>query len=368
MSAVSGAAMHSNRPFILGGLILGVTAFLAHAEPFDQFTVEKIRGDSCQIKAKGAGDWKKASEGGVHASGSGAKTGGGSTMTLAFDEKNKFRVLPKTEVIVSVSTRDSKFRKVIDLSMKDGDVEVDLDAFPEKYQFKVQTPTAVCGAVGTRFKVSSNGAQNSAFETDQGSIFAASREDGSFYAPSIKAGQRLDANAAPGKENSYTRLKVQGGKMPVAFGSRNRTLELTDGSIVKTAQERSNSTDQVAVKVEGGSVGGQGSGQYVMKDGKMEDLSDDQDGADLVDDYVGLSEKEGSLQAKLEKAKASGASSSEISNLEQQLDEAAEKASDKRKELFQHRDVIRRTIRGGVEAIRNRPTQAPSIPRPGGYP
>ena len=121
------------------------------------------------------------------------------------------------------------------------------------------------------------------------------------------------------------------------------------------------------MKVEGGSVGGQGSGQYVMEGGNMKSLSDDSDGADLVDDYVALAEKEGTLKARLENARASGASSAEISRLEQQVDEAAEKATDKRKELFQHRDVIRRTIRSGVEGIRNRPTQAPRVPGSIGY-
>lgn len=351
--------MHFKGSSAVVGLFVFTFAVLANAEPFDQFTVEKVRGDSCDIKGKGAPDWKKAAEGAVHPAGSMGRTGGGSTITLAFDEKNRFRILPKTEVVVSVSTRDSKFRKVIDLSMKAGNVEVDLDAFPEKYQFKVQTPTAVCGAVGTRFKVETSGGQNNSFQTEQGSIFAESRQDGSFYAPSIKAGQKLEADAAPGKENSYTRLKVGGGKMPVAFGSRDRNMEVAEGSVVKTAQEHNNSTEQVALKVEGGSVGGHGSGQYVMKDGKIEDLSDDHDGAGLVDDYITLAAKEGALQAKLEKAKSEGASASEISKLQQDLDEAAQKATEKRKALFQHRDVIRRAVRSGVDAIRNRPAQVP---------
>ena len=364
---VSGATMRSKRPAVVGwfsalGIFLLAQAFALKAEPFDQFTVEKIRGDSCDIKAKGAQDWGKAAEGAVHPAGSAGRTGGGSTITLAFDEKNRFRILPHTEVVVSVSTRDARFRKVIDLSMKAGNVEVDLDAFPENYQFKVQTPTAVCGAVGTRFKVETSAGRNNSFQTEQGSIFAGSREDGSFYAPSIKAGQKLEADAAPGRENSYTRLKVEGGKMPVAFGSRDRNMDVGDGSVVKTAQERSSSTGQVALKVEGGSVGGRGSGQYVMKDGKIEDLSDDHAGAGLVDDYVSLAEKEGALQARLEKAKAAGASASEISGLEQELNEAAQKATEKRKALFQHRDVIRRAVRSGVDAIRNRPAQAPRSP------
>jgi len=351
--------MRFNQP-AAAGLLAAALAFAANAEPFDQFTVEKIRGDSCQIRAKGSEDWSTASEGGIHQAGSAGRTGGGSTITLAFDAKNRFRILPKTEVVVSVSTRDSKFRKVIDLSMKDGNVEVDLDGFPKDYQFKVQTPTAVCGAVGTRFKVSSRGGMNSSFEADQGSIFAASKEDGSFYAPSIKAGQSLEALAAPGKENSYARVKVGGGKMPVAFGSRNNTLEVGDGAVVRTAQAKSNSTDEVAMKVDGGSVGGQGSGRYVMKGGKMEDLSNDSAGSGLVDDYVALSETEGDVRSKLEKARASGASSSEISKLERELDAAADEASDKRKELFQHRDTMRSQIRRGIEGIQNRPTRPPA--------
>lgn len=352
--------MHSKKTqsFIVYLSLLAV-ACAVNAEPFDQFSVEKVRGDSCELKSKGSAEWKKAAEGSVQPAGSAGKTGSGSTITLAFDAKNRFRILPKTEVVVSVSTKDAKFRKVIDLTMKDGNVEVDLDEFPANYQFKVQTPTAVCGAVGTRFKVESQSGQGNVFSTEKGSIFAASRDDGSFYAPTISAGQRLEANVAPGKQNSYTQLKVEGGKMPVAFGSRDKSIDVANGSVVKTAQEHSNSAGEVAMKVEGGSVGGHGSGQYVMRDGKIEDLSDDHDSADMVDDYVSLSEKEGDLRNKLDQAKARGASASEIANLESQLDEAADKATAKRKELFQHRDVIRRAVRSGVDAIRNRPTQVP---------
>lgn len=350
--------MRSNT-FWSGLVVLLAGAAMAHGEPFDQFTVEGTRGDSCQIKAKGASAWAGAAKGSVHPAGSAGKTGGGSTITLAFDEKNRFRILPKTEVLVSVSTRDAKFRKVIDLSMGDGNVEVDLDAFPENYQFKVQTPTAVCGAVGTRFKVQSSGGQSNNFETEQGSIYAASRDDGSFYAPSIKAGQSLQANVAPGKENSYTRLKVQGGKMPVAFGSRSSKLDVSEGAVVQSAQEHGNNTEEVALKVESGSVGGHGQGRYLVKGGKVDDVSDDSDASDMVDDYVSLAQKEGGLRAKLDEAKARGASGAEISKLEKQLDEAADRATEKRKELFQHREVIRSTIRRGVEGLQQRPTQAP---------
>jgi hypothetical protein len=172
---------------------------------------------------------------------------------------------------------------------------------------------------------------------------------------------------APGKENSYTRLKVQGGKMPVAFGSRNAKLDVSDGAVVLAAQEHSNNTDDVAMKVESGSVGGHGQGRYLVQNGKVDDLSGDSDAADMVDDYVSLAQKEGGLRAKLDQAKARGASASEISKLEQQLEEAAERATEKRKELFQHREVIRGAVRRGVEGLQQRPTQAPRPPSSSHY-
>jgi hypothetical protein len=350
--------MRSKTAFLTGLLILGIEA-LSSGEAFDQFTVEKTKGDSCQIRNKGESSWAAAKEGGVHTAGSAGKTGGGSVITLAFDAKNRFRILPKTEVVISSSTKDAKFRKVISVAMSDGEVEAELDELPSDYEFKVQTPTAVCGAVGTRFSVNTDGGRRNTFSTDKGSTYAASREDGSFYASSIKAGQTLEADVAPGKENSYTQLKVEGGKMPVAFGSRSKTLEVSGGSVVSAAQAKTDSTDEVALKVNKGSVGGEGAGRYIVRGGKVEDVSGD-DRSGMVDDYVQLAEEEGSLKAKLARAKARGASESEIERLENDLDQAADDATAARKKLFQYRETIRRTVRDAAEAIRNRPTQKPS--------
>jgi hypothetical protein len=342
----------------LGGILLSPSLLLA--ESFEEFTVEKVKGDSCEIKPKGYSGWKKAVEGMKQQAGSSGKTGAASTISLAFDEKNRFRILPKTEVLISTSTHDARFRKIIDLTMTEGNVEVDLDAFPEKYQFKVQTPTAVCGAIGTRFVVGSENGRKNTFQATKGTIFASSREDGSFYTGEIRSGQSLEADLAPGKENSYSELRVRGGKIPVAFGTRDRKMDVNEGSVIVLAQEHSDSANEVAMKVERGQVGGNGAGHYVLKDGKMEDLSNDQKSSDLVNQYLALAEKEGGLKARLEKEKSKVAPKSDLQQMEQELDQAAQKATEKRKELFRNRDQMRRLIRSGTEGIRNRPT---SIPR-----
>jgi len=129
-----------------GLLVLGVAVLPSFADSFDAFTIQPARGSSCEIKPKDASIWSEAKTGAIHKAGAAGRTGSGSTLTVAFDEQNRFRLLPKSEVVISTSTRDARFLKTVDLAMSKGKVEVDLDAFPKGHQLKVQTPTAVCGA------------------------------------------------------------------------------------------------------------------------------------------------------------------------------------------------------------------------------
>lgn len=318
------------------------------AEKFDAFTIQQTRGSSCEVKPSGNPDWKTAKEGETYKAGAGGRTGGQSTLTVAFDDDNRFRLLPKTEVVIRVSTRDARFRKVIELSMDKGNVEVDLDAFPKGYQLKVQTPTAVCGAVGTRFSVESKSRQENAFRCGKGTISARSREDGSFDAPEIGEGRVLKAEALPGKENSHTRLTAEGGAIAVSVGSKDNKLNVQDGSVLHLAQETAASVKQVVIRVDRGGINDSGKGRYFMDGGSLRDVSQNDKAAGLVDDYIDRSRIEGNCKADLKQAKAQGGSPDKLSEMQSRVDKAAAKASAVRTQL---RDVINMIKTVGTGAI-----------------
>lgn len=344
---------------VAGALFLaGGRAAVAAEASFDNFTVREVRGDACEVMPAGSAAWAAARDGERHKAGSRGKTGARSSFVAAFDEDNRFRLLPGTEVRVQTSTRDPKFRKVISLNMDQGSVEVDLKAFPKNHQLKVQTPTAVCGAVGTAFTVRSERRDANRIECREGTVFARSVADGSFRAPAIRAGEALDAELSPGKENSYVRLKTEGGDLPVAFGSDAARFPVREGSVVQVAQQRADDARQVAMKVERGRVGDAGAGRYVVESGAVRNVSNDARLSGLVDDYVALARAEGGARGELDAARARGASAAEVAELQARLDRAAAEATARRNALFA-REEIRRAVREGLEMPRVRPTTIP---------
>lgn len=123
---------------VAGLLAIHLSAQPLRAQKFEEFTVKQVRGSSCEVMPEG-GAWKAVKDGEVCKSGAKGRTGAGqSSFVAAFDEQNQFRLLPKTEVVIRTSTRDSRFQKVIDVTMSKGSVEVDLKAFPKGNQMEVR--------------------------------------------------------------------------------------------------------------------------------------------------------------------------------------------------------------------------------------
>ncbi len=339
---------------LAGLLALQAASVFADDNKFESFSIQKVSGSASKIKAAGASDFKAAQPSETYKAGSVGKTGDQSTITIAFDAENQFRLLPNTEVSISTSTRDPKFRKVVDLTMEKGGVKVDLDNFPKNYQLRVQTPTAVCGAVGTRFEVTSSkdGTSNN-FQCDRGSISAKSIDDNGFDAPVISKGQTLQAKAAPGKDNSYTQLSTQGGDMQVAVGSSEK-VNVAENSSFEYAKERGN--NPVALHVKKGSVGGNKEGHYLVDGDKVQDFAKKENGPALMDDYIVAAQKEGDTKAKLGMAKDDATKE----KLEEQLDRDAKDANEKRKAMMEFRRVLGDTIGSGLRQTMggSRPTSS----------
>jgi hypothetical protein len=322
------------------------------SENIETFTVDKIQGKSCQIRPKD-GEYQTAKAGETYTVGSSGKTGGGSWLTIVFDKDHRFNLLPNAEVLINRETKSAKFREAgnVILSLKKGGIKVDEKS--KDYSLKVQTPTAVCGAVGTSYSVQTIGTKT-IFSCTEGEIKAASEEDNSFET-SLGENQGLTAETIPGKENSFTRISNPQGKPEVAFASGD-AAELGGGTEIEFAQEKvRNSNRPVAIRINKGSVDGNKSGRYVIDDGKFVDASKKEDGVALVDDYLDAANKEAGVRSKKLRTM-----SAEEADDDAEVKKAAEDASEKRRKLMDARREMRDAVRRGQEMMRGPgPTRVP---------
>ncbi|MDD5260848.1 MAG: FecR family protein [Methylacidiphilales bacterium] len=245
-------------------------------------------------------------------------------LKIEFSPENIFRLLPNSEVQVNgTGAANTKFRRIVEL--KAGKVDFDLPKLSGS-KVEVETPTAVCGAVGTQFSVDSETGQ---FDVPKGRIYAKAKGDSTFEAES--AGGHFAIN--PGKENAYSDGQISG-----AFLVNGKEYNATNASF-EVAKARGGE-GQAAVQVNGGSLGGAGSGSYIMEGGRLQPV--DSRIASTHAAYLSAAKEEGSLNVRRETLVASGRPVP--ASLDQQLNAAAAKATELRKRLFQ-RNVIRDTAK-----------------------
>lgn len=333
---------------IVGFLTITSSALVFAGDKPEVFTIQDVEGD-CKIKPPDA-TYQPAKINENYPTGSSGSTGPDGTLTIEFDQQHRFLLLPKAEVVIGLSTRDPKFQKEADLSLNLNKGGIRVIETKKDYELKVQTPTAICGAVGTDYmvEVNNNGKKN-LFKCKEGTITAQSREDSSFKASKIKHGQSLDATVVPGKENSYASITTKGGEMPISFGSEDQ-LKVKEGSEIILAQEKTEKNTPAVLRIKNGNIDGKGEGRYVVEGDKMISYSKD-DAPKLVDQYLEAAKKEGDLNFKYKETPSA-------SNQEA-LDKAAEDASEKRRALLDYRDVIRRTVRENMNPRDAIPTQIP---------
>jgi hypothetical protein len=327
-------------------LTLGVAGFFfsvsaSNAQDFSTFKVQNAKGDTCQVQPNGK-EWMKAENGSSHGKGTKGKTGSGSSFVAAFNEQTLFRILPETEVVIGTESKTG-YRKVINLSLRQGNVDVELEKLPKGYKMEVQTPTAVCGAVGTKFTVQRAKDGKETFTCTESEIEVASHQDKSFRA-NILEKQRLSAKASPGKDNSHTELSTND-DIEIDIGTHGNTIKAQKGTEFRFAQKK-NSKD-VALRITKGAVNGESNGRYLMEGDKLLkfDGKTEKSQPALVDNYIDASEKEGAAKRSLDAAAERGSSPETIQNLEAQLDQAAEEANKHRTALFEARKAMRDAFR-----------------------
>nr|WP_306469607.1 FecR domain-containing protein [Oscillatoria laete-virens] len=296
------------------------------------------------IQVSGKGNWAAPEVSKAYPTGSGARTSSSGPMLLQFDPKNLFRLLPGAEVVIRAPKEEGKLRRVA-IDLKQGEVSLTLDQVPSGYQIEVQTPTAVCGAVGTHFSVSyspkTGSSLNQKFACSRGEVFARSSVDQSFTVRGITAGKTVSAAVLPGKENAANSLQLPAGvRVNVASASASGySFQATGSSTVDIAKDVKNN-GQALMVVRSGKAGNLSPGSYLVEGGAANAVPKEK--LSTAGEYWNLARQEGALRARINAGER---------GLEAELNRVAAEATKKRRELFD-RALIRDTVRD-------------SMPRPG---
>lgn len=137
---------------ILAGLF--AAAIVAQAAPFEkEFKVAKVVGD-CSVSLPDGGK-QAAKDGESYPYGSTVKTGRKASLVVVLSEGNEIRVLAETTFVADQNAKDAADKTI---RLREGRIQVKLDEkFHETNKFTVETPSAICGAIGCEFSVETEG-------------------------------------------------------------------------------------------------------------------------------------------------------------------------------------------------------------------
>jgi hypothetical protein len=181
-------------------------------EVIDGFKVTKVTSNTARIRTSKDGKYVPVQAGKVYKFPVTLKSNKAQVF-ISFTKENTGRLLPNT--VLQLTSPKIKHPK---LKLLTGKVALELDKFPKDHKIEVSTPTAVCGAVGTRFEVSYSGedkqlgidkaksTQSQSFACTKGEIYVASN---SFHIGAVKVGQAVTTQSHEGKENSYCAVKLE---------------------------------------------------------------------------------------------------------------------------------------------------------------
>ncbi len=350
-------------------LSLGAVA-LGAREQGKTFTVLKTQND-CRYKAEKG--YKPVKPETAYPFGTVLKTGRRSTMDLELSPGNTFRLMPRSKLAVNADTRNPKLKV---LKLEQGTVKLKLDKFPKGQKLQVETPTAVCGALGTRFTVSfeaaaeaekavaQKGSRKNAVTCSEGSISVASRfkvkdlpaEGATFNAPVVEKGTEIVAVIHEGKENSYTDITVKRGALNIEYGvAKGAKLSVKPekdkpARFVCALEKSDSAVAGAALAVKSGAVTHSARKGFVFKK-DVNTVVDAADGAVVLHnesvlqapketttaaDYLAAARTEGELHSKLVDKELAGTAAKAD---EEALTAAAAKATGLRQKLFAKRSL-----------------------------
>jgi len=314
----------ASRAFLLLGLTTMALAFPAQAQTF---TVANVLGDA-QV-GPSASSLQPAVVASSHNLPSWGRTGDNSSLTIAFNDQNKFRLLPDSMAEVKTGEGDSAsdWHRVVSLKIGEAKLTHDSSGSPT-VDLKCETPTAVCGAVGTEFDVI---ATTGTYSVLSGQISVQSSSEEGLSLPSVRGGSVV---FAPGKQNTYSHGSFTG-----TVELNGERLHASDATF--TVAKILGGSGETAVRISSGSLGSYGPGSYISDGGSLKPVESGSPAAEIHPKYLAAAQREGALSTRSASYHAVGRSTGEIDS---ELADAAAEATKLREELF-NRETVREVNR-----------------------
>jgi len=225
---------------------IGTNAFAAF-EPL--FRVIRVTGE-CMLQRPGESEAIAAEESKAYPYGTNVRTGMRSSLVIVLSEGNICRVLANADVVMAEGVTDKKL-KIIRLN--EGEVEVELEEgfSADGTALNVETATAICGAIGCKFRVASKQEADLRIiilRVIQGTI----RVHGeNFDATTLDQDDWLSLLSPP--DRSFLRLKTMKGKFPITIKDedlQDKEVPTEEGTVLKLWQRKVPGTDQHVVVAE----------------------------------------------------------------------------------------------------------------------
>jgi hypothetical protein len=227
---------------ILLGLVL--SASLCAAGPFDkEFKIKNVVG-SCTVTLPD-GSSGAAEEGKAYPYGSRIATGRKSSAVMELSGGNEVRILANSTLIADQKADDASDKTV---RLREGRIQVKLEEnFHKTNKFKVETPTAVCGAIGCEFTATA-APTTCSFEVQEGKIVASGVGPyGGNWEAMMDSGDKIAVTTA-GK--TLTTIQNRGGEFFLRIKGVGTPVALTVGSKVNvTATQGVNAAGHPVIRL-----------------------------------------------------------------------------------------------------------------------
>jgi hypothetical protein len=161
------------------------------ADVFCTVTTCKLDGGKVYAKIGPSSDWQEINQGQALKTGDSIKTDGSSSFILEFPGGSTVSVRPNTEMTIDEMMWDAAVRKV-NLTMGSGELRTIINKVNTPSEFKIKTPTAICGARGTVFYVKATPTSTSIY-VGEGSVDIVNPVTGEVY--TVVAGMVIMINA-----------------------------------------------------------------------------------------------------------------------------------------------------------------------------
>ncbi len=219
--------------FVLTAMLAATAVAQRQLDPVFQIT--SVNGD-CKISIPGQQAFMAAEEFKAYPYGSRVRTGMKSSLVITISEGNIVRVLANADVVMDENTTDTKIKNV---RLNEGEVEIELNRtfYEGGNALNVETATAICGAVGTHFRVASRLEQDLRiviFRVLRGLIRVYGEN---FEVAEMKADTWLSLLSPA--DRSFLRLKSEKGEFDVRVKNEDgtdRTLETKQGAVIQIWQ------------------------------------------------------------------------------------------------------------------------------------